>query len=618
MTTLIADCETNDLLDAMTKFHMLQLGDADGDDVVIYADLRREQAADVLARGLLKAPIQPIAAGLARIAAADLTVWHNGLGFDLDAVNHFYPGTLDPAKMLDTLVMARLAFPDERVHTLKAWGERVGALKDNYKGDYQTVDDEFLRYSEQDIVVGRALYHRVKHVLTWGTSCALEHQTARCLVLQERNGFTLNTRGAEELASVLRDELEGMGKSLAAVFPPLAIHTTKIAGASNKNKGRVKGQPYTETTMEEFNPKSRHHIAKRLKMLGWKPAGGDDGQPTLDEKVLKSLPYPEAHRLVDYFARNKLLAQVSDGKEGWLRHVKPDGRVHGRVNSNGCVTGRMSHSKPNMANIDKDPRARGLWLPKPGWVLVGCDAEGLEARMLAHYLARYDDGAYGRMVLEGNSDDRTDVHSANLKAAIKVGLLPMACWKECFKASRNGVKTALYAMMYGAQDPKIGEGLRAMLKDLKMPIQPRGNKEMGALWRTAVGNAIVGFGPLTEAVKARAAAKKYLVALDGRHLPVRAQHAALNTLLQGGGAIVMKKALCLYMGQAAALGWVHGRDFGLCANVHDEVQQEVRPELAEQAARLFEAAIHDAGVAYGLRCPLAGKANVGATWAETH
>ena len=626
MTTLICDTETSGLLDAPNlRFHMLQLGDADGTDAVIYADLPPEQVEDVARRKLLMSPIRPLEEGLARLAAADCGVWHNFVGYDRWILDRFFPGRFDHSKMLDTLVLARLANPENKDNSLEAWGRRTGVYKSSYNGDYQTVDDDFLTYSEADVAAVRAVWHAVKHVLTWGESAALEMATANAINLQERNGFMLDLPAAQQLAGTLRGELEAMVAGLQEVFPPIERVEVKINKANNAPRGWVKGEARTERKLEAFNPNSRVHVAERLIIAGWNPTvRNDDGTWKCDEATLATLPYPEAQTLRAYFGVNKMLGQLSDGKEGWLRHVTPSGRVHGRVNPNGAVTGRMSHSKPNMANIDKDKRMRGCWVPRPGWTLVGTDAEGLEARMLAHFLARYDNGRYAGVVLEGSSKTRTDVHSSNIKAAIKVGLLPMVIWKdpELFAKVRNsgqGIKGLLYAMMYGGQDPKLGLMVVALLKDCGLPVPRTPRRELGALFRTAVGNSIVGFNPLTERVKEVAKAKKYIVGLDGRRIRVRSQHAALNSLLQGGGAIVMKKALCLFMERAALdKGWVHGVDFGLCANVHDEVQIECRPELAEAIGDAFETSIKVAGEHFKLRCPLAGKASIGRNWAETH
>lgn len=621
MTTLIADCETDNLLPAMTRLWMLQLGNADGDDAVIYCDLPVAQLDDVHSRGILKSPVRPLSEGVERIRSADRVVFHNGLGFDLLAINRFYPGLIDRNKLLDTLVMARLAQPAERQHTLKAWGQRLGVAKGDYKGDFQQVDDELLVYAEQDIVVGRALYHAVKHVEEWGESCALEHDVAWWIIQQERNGWCFDVKGAEALEVELRGELEAISAELQKTFPPIGRSSTFTPKINNGPRGYTKGEPFTKRWAESFNPASRAHVAERLQLLGWKPKDfGADGIATVDEKVLAVLPYPQVKPLLRSFRLIKQVGMLSDGKESWLKHVQPDGRIRGRVNPNGAVTGRMSHSKPNVAQADKkDKRMRANFKPRPGWKQVGCDAESLEACMLAHFLARWDGGALADRIVNGSKSAGTDTHTTNLRALHRAGLLvvPKGHTPELVARLRDGAKTTLYAQIYGAGPWKLGETVKGAARDAGLPPCRIPSKECGLLVRKALAQAMVGLDKLSDAIQAKAKSQGYLVGLDGRHLFVRSEHSALNTLLQGAGAIVMKKALQIF-GDWLDASYIDGTHYGLNANVHDEVQMEVIPELAVLFGRQFASSITQAGVALGVRCPLAGAYEVGDSWAGTH
>ena len=125
-------------------------------------------------------------------------------------------------------------------------------------------------------------------------------------------------------------------------------------------------------------------------------------------------------------------------------------------------------------------------------------------------------------------------------------------------------------------------------------------------------------GRLVDNVKKAAKTRGYLIGLDGRHLNVRSQHAALNTLLQSAGAVQMKKALCLLDDSLQAIGLIPGTHYEFVANVHDEWQIEVDDEHAETVGRLAVDAIRLAGEFFGFRCPLAGNYDIGANWAETH
>lgn len=117
---------------------------------------------------------------------------------------------------------------------------------------------------------------------------------------------------------------------------------------------------------------------------------------------------------------------------------------------------------------------------------------------------------------------------------------------------------------------------------------------------------------LREAVGTKARRDKCVKGLDGRILRIRHQHAALNTLLQGAGACVMKMALVILAETADPERY----DFIL--NVHDEFQAEVDEDYAEEFGRLAVEAIREAGKRLNLRCPLDGEYKIGQSWQETH
>jgi len=221
---------------------------------------------------------------------------------------------------------------------------------------------------------------------------------------------------------------------------------------------------------------------------------------------------------------------------------------------------------------------RELWTVEPGNKLVGIDASGLELRMLAHYMK---DARYTDEILNG------DIHTANQKAA---GLL-----------NRNTAKTFIYAFLYGAGAAKIGAIVGSDEKD--------GRKLMRRFLRNTPA-----LGELKDKVSRLYERDGFLPGLDGRHLLVRSEHSALNTLLQGAGAILMKKSLVI-LNNKLKCGII---DAKFCANVHDEWQVEVSEEDAEQVGKMAVAAIEEAGVALGLRCPTTGEYNVGNNWKETH
>jgi DNA polymerase I-like protein with 3'-5' exonuclease and polymerase domains len=357
-------------------------------------------------------------------------------------------------------------------------------------------------------------------------------------------------------------------------WPPVTLERF-----SDKTGKRLKDSVVT------FNPGSRQQIGERLKELGWKPKEfTETGIPKIDETVLAGIKIPEAQVIAEYLMLNKRISQI----ESWMEAVGKDGRVHGKVITNGAVTGRMTHSSPNMAQIPNSssiygPECRECWTVEDGNVLVGCDASGLELRMLAHYMK---DEGYVRTVTEGNSKDGTDVHTVNQRAA---GL-----------STRDNAKTFIYAFLYGAGDAKIGSIVGGTAKD-GTKLKAKFLAQTPALAR------------LLQRVSVQAS-KGWVPGLDGRRIWVRSEHAALNSLLQGAGAIVMKKALVIFDDKRKANKW----PVKYVVNVHDEAQLECPKDISEEVGKAFKQSIIEAGEHYKLRCPLDGEYKIGRNWRETH
>lgn len=500
----------------------------------------------------------------------DILIGHNIVGFDAPVLKKHWNLNIESSQLRDTLIMSRLHNPVlENGHSLKSWGLRLG----KHKGDFTDFDgglcDEMVDYCIQDVEVTASLFENLsRDLLDWGESSTLEHQVAAIIKEQEDNGFKLDVKKALFLLTDWRKRLAEIEEELQTVFRPIV--TERV---SEKTGKRLKDK------IEIFNPGSRKQIAERLTALGWKPTKHTEkGSVIVDEKVLSNIDIPEAKLISEYLLLQKRITQV----EKWIDYADRNDRVHCRVISNGAVTSRMTHSRPNLAQVPRvgnpfGKECRECWTVEDGNVLVGIDASGLELRMLAHYMR---DEEYTNEILSG------DIHTANMKAA---GL-----------TNRDQAKTFIYAFLYGAGPAKIGQ------------IVGGGEKEGKKLIDSFLANTPA-LHKLKEKVN-RISEKGSLPSLDGRRLIIRSQHAALNTLLQGAGAVVMKKALVLLHSKLKA-GKIHG---SFVANVHDEWQIETTKELAESVGRLGVQAIQEAGLALGLRCPLDGEFKIGANWAATH
>jgi DNA polymerase I len=531
-------------------------------------------------------------AAVAFLSRAKTLIGHNICGYDMPVLRRLLGFRASPV-LYDTLILSRLCWPDVQQddwartssgfpkdlvgrHSLKAWGYRLGLRKDDWgeTTDWQEYSSEMLDYCTRDTEVTLELWRAILDEKPAKMSVDIEHRFSSIIKQMEEAGFGFDKAKAEGLACVLQGRREELRQQLVDCFPP----TTVVMK--------------TKTKIIPFNPSSRQDIAKGLaKLHGWKAKDfTPDGKPKVDESVLSSLAYPEAKLLLEYLMVVKRLGQLAEGKEAWMTLVKPDGRIHGRVNTNGAVTGRCTHSNPNMAQVPSvrstyGKESRDLFIPRKGWVLVGADASGLELRCLAHYMAQWDGGAYAKEILDG------DIHTANQKAA---GL-----------DTRDQAKLFIYAFLYGAGDEKVGT------------IVGGGTKEGKALKKQFLARTPA-LKMLRERVQHAAKSRGFLVGIDGRKLPVRSAHAALNLLLQSAGAVAMKQATINLYEELESANITWGRDWRLVAHIHDEMQIECDPGLASEVGITAVAAIGKAGEQLGFRCRLDGEWRSGRSWAETH
>jgi len=516
------------------------------------------------------------------IKQTEEVIGHNIIGFDIPVVNTIFGyDVFANCKVTDTLVLSRLLNPMiEGGHSLKNWGTKLGQNKIHFE-QFDYFSEDMLTYCRNDVELTERLYKfLINKTKDFGMSIELEHKVAQIIQKQHERGFKINVVEAYELQSKFQEDMNDLTTKVRQTFPPMKIEEEFIPKSNNKARGYVKGVPFTKVKYKEFNLGSRQQIAERLMLLGWKPKKKTDkGHVIVDEKVLSEIHnIPEAKLINRFLMLQKRIAQVNS----WIEGIKEDGRVHGKVITNGTITGRMSHQSPNMAQIPAvyspyGKECRALWTVNKGYKLVGVDASGLELRMLAHYM---NDKDYIYEVVNG------DIHRANQAAA---GL-----------ESRDKAKTFIYAFIYGAGSAKIGSIIGGSTAD-------------GERAKEKFLRATPSLRSLREKVE-RVAQRRWVRGLDQRKIIIRYPHAALNTLLQGAGAIVMKYALTLLE------QYVINKQIKAfpVVNVHDEFQYEVEESRAEEFGRLAVQSIIDAGKKLNIRCPLNGEYKIGNNWSETH
>lgn len=123
-----------------------------------------------------------------------------------------------------------------------------------------------------------------------------------------------------------------------------------------------------------------------------------------------------------------------------------------------------------------------------------------------------------------------------------------------------------------------------------------------------------------KAAVATAAERGHLKGLDGRLLPIRSEHAALNTLLQSAGALIAKRWVIECHLEASRRGYRYGwdGDFAMLGFIHDEVQWAVREGLEETFGELAVKAAAAAGEYFNFKCPIGAEYKVGNDWHDTH
>jgi len=525
-------------------------------------------------------------------------VGHNIIGFDAPVLKKVWGVDIPDNKLVDTLVMSRLYKPDIDIvvpeqgkapspHSLEAWGYRLGSHKIGFTDFDGGWTQEMAIYCEQDVMLLEDLYNHLTTVMVKEgfslQSIQLEHDVAIICRGMEDNGFMLDIEKAMVLNATLSGRMSDIEEDMQKVFPPIVEQRfSEKTGKQLKDKITV------------FNPGSRQQIAERLAGLGVVfTKKTDKGNVIVDEAVLEKIDLPEAKLVAEYLMIQKRAAQISS----WLELVGDDGRVHGRVTTNGAVTGRATHSSPNMAQVPAvgspfGAECREMWRVPKGYKQVGVDLSGIELRCLGHYL---NDQEWMDELLKG------DIHWFNAQS---FGLVEKGTVKDDsnpeHKKARNTTKTLTYGVLYGAGAAKAGSIVG-------------GNSSKGKKLIDSFINNTPGLSSLKKKIS-RLMAKGHLPALDGRRVWVRSEHAALNTLLQSAGAIIAKQWLI----ESTKLLQEKGINAKLLAFVHDETQWEVREDQAEEAARLIEQAATKAGEALGFRCPVDAEGKIGNNWRECH
>lgn len=413
----------------------------------------------------------------------------------------------------------------------------------------------------------------------------------------------------------------------------------KKTGGVKLNFSYEENAPFCPVVCKEFNPSSRAMIVDRFcTVYNWEPNYEEDeewtdaGAPRVNDGILRSLKdkIPMAEELAEVFYYNKRLGQLAVGANAWIKKAVWNEEaqmyfIHHRCITGGTVSGRASHSGPNLAQVPKVKKqkvkhwcdktgqdieielpvkgrdgkhgyeCRKLFTVPKGWTIVGSDQAGIELRCLASFTYPYDGGSLLDIILEG------DIHATNQEI---VGL-----------PTRDNAKTFIYATIYGAGDAKIGS-----------IVEPTSSlerqKKIGKELKRKFLKGMPGYAAALNDLKREWKKYGYITGMDGRRLYPRGEHSLLNLRLQSDAAILAKGWYILFVEEMERLGYYHGwdGDFSMLAWVHDELQVAVRDEHVPYVKKLI---VKCAGMVpqhfgFEFHAPVDANADSGKNWGSTH
>jgi DNA polymerase I-like protein with 3'-5' exonuclease and polymerase domains len=605
----IFDIETNGFYQDCTTIHCVALKRIGIDsDVQLYTQSNINDALDILEN-------------------SEVLIGHNIIQFDIPVLEKFYPSRKFTHNVLDTFNLSCIVFPQRQKHSLEDWGKDLGFEKFNPMTGKEYTDEEWKErkktkneawdkytsemgaYCQQDV--------RVTELVLWQCNVdeipksviGLSNKFSWCISQQVINGHKIDTENLLKLNAQIEQDEVVAANELLSKLPSFTDYTFKVYKRANKNKNIKAGDIECIEVITPFNLSSTYHWMRYLKeKYDFNPPlvrrkGKDEPTPSLDDEVLASIEdkYSEIKDLLLWKTANKIRKMIYNSDNSLYNLLDKDGIIHGKVYTDGTVSGRCSHNKPNLSTMpsvrtdDNGPikgikgkyayEVRNLFIPHDGYVQVGFDAKGLEYMCLAHYI---NDRHFSVDIIENG-----DIHT----------------WTQQTLGfeTRRQAKTFEYAYLYGAGKKKLAEGLSAGT-GVKYTVDDV-NKAISKFVE-----ALPGLGTLQDNLKNQYQQKGTITGLDGRELQARSEHSLLNLLLQSSGAVVMKNCL-VYLHEELGKTDV---DYKFTLNVHDEIQASVRPEHVEKYKECVYKAVDRVNTNLGLNCKLQVDIKVGRSWAECH
>jgi DNA polymerase I len=614
---VVIDVEANALHNP-TKVWCIVLKDIDKGDYYVFTELPGVSTNETTAKSLSEFP--EFCLGIQSY------IGHNILGWDLPTLRALQLGVnIRDDQVLDTLILSKLVDYPRDGHSIEDYGLEFGTEKGIYN-DFSKYSEELLEYCRRDVEICEKVYLKFRRYVNDSRhlqSIRTEHAFQLVVNKLSSSGFSYDSRRSTNLLETVQKELETLDKEIADVFRPKLVlvkevhprvtqfgtlHRGDFRWCKDLDLSEYNGGPFCRCGWREFNPSSHKQVVDVLSKAGWVPTDktrahidairSGEVEPAhlqygwkINEANLTTLP-ASAPKPAKTLASRILLESRRRTLTEWNGLVKEDGRIHGKFYSIGAWTHRMSHQSPNTANIPTGNKLygrqmRSLWRAPRNRLLVGCDAEGIQLRIFAHYI---DDREFTDAIVNGKKSDQSDPHSLNQR------ILGDVC------RTRDIAKRYIYALLLGAGMGKLQEILGCTSIEAKT-----GYNNIIGRYR--------GLADLKHRVIPSDARRGWFVGLDGRRVripggtPSERRHLCMSGYLQNGEAVIMKMA-CLKW-------WARLQEFDakLVNFVHDEWQTECpnNMAIALTIAQLQADSLCSVGQELGLRCPLAGS-----YWSDTH
>jgi hypothetical protein len=633
--------------------------------------------------------------------SVDLVIAHNGIGFDCIVVNNIL-GTLH-TPCLDTMLLAKLIYTKDELmeldytipnfnkqkygsFSLEAFGDRMNYPKGSHS-DWSKLTTSMMQYCTQDVDVTYQLYQNLLSAKNFPSQSVidLEHEVAAIIAEQIHYGFYYDVDNGRALMQKLMHEQLSISIRLSRTFKPLilrkapdvtpakprrtkqyiidenyqyltaiAYHPFQYTILKNK-KIRFKkyiwftvphrivythysNGTYTPVELTKFDPGSRHKIRHWLKQMY------DFEFSTYTDKNTAKVDGEELTALGDYGTDlRRYLKIVKDLSQlrGLNEAIRSDSTITSHIDTNGTVTGRFTSSSVNLNQIPAAKEFRELFIAPEGWTFVGTDFGGQENVNLAEALWEFDNGRLNDIIISGDKDLGTDLHSLNAAAC---------------GVSRTDAKPLWFGLLYGSSATLTGYTLlgrkdytdfteqewdvavTAIEKRIKevdgdylYPVKSgqsavyvRYNEQLvkQAIFGKQVQDRLIkstnGLSDLIKKLSKDAEKNGGILTLGGRLIPVDSPHKCLNYFCQGQGAEAMKNYLIIIHAAFAEAGLIHGEHFKQQATIYDEVDFIVRDDCVETVKHILQTSYAKVSEVLGMKCTYTGEVLSGKNWAECH